>query len=495
MFWSAAEAIDLLKGVMPGEVSRLHEKYEGRCLDCHTLVQKRFNDKCNACHKEVKADVERQAGFHGRIDSGRCEICHAEHKGRQNTLIVFKPKEFDHRQSDFDLTGKHRDVECAKCHTKPKYREAASDCFSCHRKDDIHKESLGRRCDRCHTAESWKEVRFDHEKTRFRLEGKHREVKCEGCHASPDFKSTPMTCIGCHKKDDKHKGILGQNCAQCHTAKIWIEILFDHDKTRFRLVESHKKTACLKCHTTPALKSAPRDCYGCHKKEDRHKGKLGQQCGRCHFETRWKEIRFDHSTTRYPLLGRHIPVPCLKCHAQERWKIPTQCSSCHTKDDQHKGRLGETCENCHTETSWKDAKQFDHQKTDFPLLGKHVEAKCSGCHKTLLFKDAPTVCYDCHEKEDYHKGRYGKKCGAPCHTEEDWKRARFDHAEETGYSLLGKHGPVKCDLCHLKPLFTARTSRLCFSCHRKDDEHRGELGPRCELCHSEAGFEVIKPLR
>lgn len=470
----------------------MHEKYEGKCLECHTLVQKEFFDKCLACHKEVKGDVERRGGFHGKIDSFRCEICHAEHKGRANDLIDFDSNRFDHRQSDFDLTGKHKEVGCVKCHRKPKYRETSRDCFSCHQKDDKHKGSLGKQCENCHTANTWTEIRFDHSKTRFPLKGKHHEVKCEACHPSADFKSTPKTCIGCHRKDDKHKGILGAQCGQCHTANDWTETLFDHDKTDFKLVGSHQRADCLKCHTTPQLKTTPKDCYGCHQKNDPHKGKLGQQCERCHSESNWKKMSFDHSATQYPLIGKHITVSCNQCHVRERWKIPSLCVSCHRKDDPHKGKLRETCENCHTEKDWKEVERFDHQKTRFPLLGKHEEVRCGKCHQTSFFIDTPSVCFDCHKKDDYHKGKFGRNCGGPCHTEEGWKRSKFDHGKETGYALKGKHAPVKCDRCHVKPLFTQKMSRMCVICHRRDDVHDGELGTRCEICHSEVDFKAIR---
>lgn len=555
--WGIAEALDILKGVMPGKVSRVHEKYEGECLDCHTISEKVFLDKCLACHKEVKKDLEQKAGFHGTTDTSRCETCHTEHKGREANLVNFDSGKFDHKKTKFDLTGKHQTAKCDGCHQKPKYRETPHDCHSCHLKEDKHKGALGEACERCHNSEDWKKISFDHTKTHFPLEGKHGPVACEKCHTKDNFKSTPTacvachldkdkhkgtlgkqceschtakawkeilfdhdktrfklagahikvecmkchknpqlrdtpkTCVECHKKVDRHKGILGPECSQCHTVKDWKEILFDHDKTRFTLIGKHQKTDCLKCHTTPALKTTSKTCVECHKKDDYHKGKLGKECDRCHTAVDWKRIGFDHSKTLYPLTGKHVDVSCTKCHVKEPYKIPTQCSSCHQKDDKHKGKLGDTCENCHVEKGWKDTQKFDHQKASFPLLDKHKDVKCSDCHKTPLFKDTSSVCIDCHIKDDYHKGHFGKKCEA-CHTAKTWKRDDFDHAKETGYALVQKHLGLKCAECHVKQLYVQKTSRMCVSCHRRDDYHEGELGDRCETCHTEAGFKVIK---
>jgi hypothetical protein len=554
-----ADALDLLKGVMPGKVSRVHEKYEGRCLDCHDLVQKVFYDKCLACHKEVKKDVELKTGFHGKSDSTRCETCHSEHKGRESHLVQFDSAHFDHGKTQFELTGKHQTTKCDRCHLKPKFRETPHDCFSCHLEKDKHKGALGKACERCHNSEAWKKISFDHSRTRFPLEGKHAPVACEKCHASDNFKATPTACIGCHLNKDKHKGVLGKQCeschsakdwkaivfdhdktefkllgshqkveclkchktpqlretpkncvechkrvdphkgvlgpqcAQCHTVKDWKDILFDHDKTRFALMGKHQTVECQKCHTTPDMKATPKVCVECHKKDDYHKGKLGRECDRCHMAENWKRIGFDHSKTDYPLVGKHLDVPCTKCHIQEAYKIPSQCSSCHRSDDKHKGRLGESCETCHSEKGWKDIQKFDHQKTSFQLLDKHREVRCSDCHKTALFKDTSSVCNDCHVKDDYHKGRFGTKCET-CHTAKTWKRDDFNHAKETGYPLVQKHSQLKCEQCHVKQLYAQKTSRMCVRCHLKDDIHEGELGTRCEICHSEVGFKVIKRL-
>ena len=559
VFCGTAAALDLLKGVMPGAVSSVHEKYEGDCLKCHTVGQKHFVQKCLECHKEVREDVAKKRGFHGTIDASACETCHAEHGGREKPLVVFNQATFDHRQAEFPLLGKHQTTPCAKCHLKPKYRETPRDCFSCHQQADKHKGALGRdcarchnpaawkeisfdhsttkfpldakhrqvacekchtaqpfnsaptacsgchqkddkhrgvfgqQCERCHTAKGWKEARFDHGKTRFALTGRHQLVACSKCHTTPQLKETPKVCVTCHKKDDYHKGKMGPDCARCHTAESWKKTLFDHNRTNFILIGKHQQVECAKCHTTPQFKETPKVCVTCHKKEEPHKGRLGTDCARCHTAESWKLIRFDHSKTTYPLVGKHVPVRCAQCHVNEQYKISSRCATCHKKDDPHKTKLGDNCERCHVERGWKDVGKFDHQKAEFPLLGKHATVPCAKCHATRLFADASSRCADCHGKDDYHKGAFGKKCEV-CHTTDEWKRSTFDHKKDTGYALIGKHVGVKCAQCHLRPLFTGGVSRLCVSCHRPDDPHDGELGERCELCHSEVGFKIIKRL-
>ena len=57
------------------------------------------------------------------------------------------------------------------------------------------------------------------------------------------------------------------------------------------------------------------------------------------------------------------------------------CSVCHT--DVHKGAFGADCKSCHTVNGFNIINQqnFDHNKTKFPLIGKHQTVKCNDCHK------------------------------------------------------------------------------------------------------------------
>lgn len=64
---------------------------------------------------------------------------------------------------------------------------------------------------------------------------------------------------------------------------------------------------------------------------------------------------------------------------------------------------------------------FDHNKTRFPLTGKHKRVTCENCHKTTL-KDTPRDCIACHKKDDVHRGRR-PKC-ENCHVTTDWGTIR-----------------------------------------------------------------------
>jgi hypothetical protein len=424
----------------PGDVIKGHAKVEHECKSCHIKFERNGQDRlCSECHKEIGQDVRAKTGFHGRQKPQACRSCHTDHKGRNARIVDLDEKTFDHRQTDYLLRGKHVEAKCDSCH-KPgkKWLEAPQDCNSCHKKDDVHKGALGPKCADCHNESDWKKVIFDHDKTRFVLRDKHFDAKCDACHKDNKYKDTPRTCIACHKKDDDgqkgHKGQFGEKCDSCHNAKAWKPSTFSHDReTKFALNGKHRDTGCRDCHTGPLYKTrTPTDCYSCHKKDDKHKDTLGRDCGSCHTESSWKD----------------------------------------------KANPGGT--------------KFDHDKSSFPLLGKHAKVECKDCHKSPLFKEAPKDCYSCHKKDDKHDGTLGKDCGA-CHGERDWKTTagRFDH-DKTRFALRNGHAspPVKCSACHTDPKTYRKAPLDCYSCHKKDDKHEGQLSQKCESCHNDKSWKT-----
>jgi hypothetical protein len=493
--FGAAQASEAELALMPGEVIKGHAKYEANCKECHTRFDKDAQKGlCKNCHKEVKVDVDDKKGFHGTLEEKECNVCHTDHKGRDAKIVIFDEGKFKHDKTDFPLKGAHdkkEKVKCQDCHdTKKKYREAPLECNGCHRKDDKHKGSLGSGCEKCHTENNWKEWKFDHSKTKFLLTGKHADVKCNKCHleAPASYKDAQTTCYGCHKKDDKHKGLYGKKCETCHVDKSWKTIEFDHDKeTKYKLKGEHIKTKCTACHLEPLYqnKKTPDTCFACHKKVDVHKGALGEKCETCHNEEEWKTTKFDHDKTKYPLLGKHVTTKCEACHLPNmKEKLAMTCIGCHKIDDKHKDGFGAKCESCHREKDWKTLK-FDHTKdTKYPLVDKHIKVKCTDCHtEKIATQKLSHECVACHKKDDVHKEKLGKKCQS-CHDIKDWKKAHIDHARSR-FPLMGAHIIVDCKKCHTTQLY--RDAPLdCFSCHKKDDEktHKMRMGKKCETCHN-----------
>jgi hypothetical protein len=369
------------------------------CSSCHRVNDVhggRFGKDCQDCHAEDKwkkpkfdHDSDTKYPLKGRHRTVTCDACHPgslkekvatdciachrdddTHKGRNGTKCGdchnfngWGKVQFDHNaDTRFPLRGRHAAVNCEGCHRPGTRPEAApTDCYSCHRTDDVHKGSFGQKCESCHNERGWKTLTFDHNKdTKFPLRGGHVDVKCEACHTGGDFeRKLGMACNDCHQKDDVHKGQQGKACEKCHNDETWSgKVRFDHDLTKFPLIGLHAVTACEQCHVGQMFKDTPRDCIKCHENKDVHKRSLGARCESCHNPNDWKLWRFDHNKqTKFELDGAHAGVSCSACHREPlegAAKLPMDCFSCHRNDDVHEGSFGPQCGNCHSTKSFRD---------------------------------------------------------------------------------------------------------------------------------------------
>ena len=335
------------------------------------------------------------------------------------------------------------------------------------------------------------------------------ENDCGKCHAKFNKAGQSKLCLDCHKETAKdiqnktgfHGRLKESDCRTCHTehkgrnaiVSAVDEKNFNHNQTDFTLKGGHKavKVTCKSCHKSGVkYRKAPHECYGCHKTDDKHKGSLGTKCETCHNEKDWKDATFDHSKTKFPLLGKHDAVKCKECHKDTNYKeTPTTCIACHRKDDEHKGRFGEKCQTCHTERDWKTI-LFNHDKnTKFALHGKHKIAECESCHTAPLYKEKlRTTCIACHRTDDVHKGSLGEKCET-CHNERAWTGTSFDHDKDTKFALRDKHKSAKCQSCHSGANYKEKLPLNCYGCHKKQDEHKGKYGEKCETCHGEKAWK------
>jgi hypothetical protein len=104
--------------------------------------------------------------------------------------------------------------------------------------------------------------------------------------------------------------------------------------------------------------------------------------------------------------------------------------------------------------------------------------------------------------EDPHKGQFaagtdGSDCSA-CHSSTSFKPPLFGREAhmKSSFPLVGKHSTLPCVKCHVAEGREAQFkigNRLCQECHA--EPHGGEFASepysnKCDLCHTEAGFEV-----
>ncbi|MFZ5442897.1 MAG: hypothetical protein ACOZQL_23025 [Myxococcota bacterium] len=497
----------------PGDLSKAHSTLDGlsQCTKCHPAGGQLSQDTCLECHGELQPRLSKGLGLHGKIPAGdkrNCEHCHHEHQGENASILDWGPggeKGFNHLRTGWALKGAHQEAKCTACHEKRRVLWPTAQkllekrphtklglgngCPDCH--FDEHRGQQKEDCEYCHTEKDWKAAPgFNHDDTSYPLRGKHRKVKCTGCHDT--------------EKDGEAHG-------------------FPAPKSE------------------TFLRFAPLDfksCLDCHK--DPHEGRFGLRCQSCHTVDGWnilrnatKEREF-HQKTKFPLKGAHVDVDCVACHgpwpgqkAKFKGLAFDTCASCHP--DAHEGQLGRgpggkalDCDACHTEQGFKPAKYGlpEHAKTKYPLDGAHQVVPCANCHpatpslkarvpKTVLadlkrkkrdelfsfalfeFNKPTERCESCHADEhdgQFKQGASQGRCDA-CHEVASFTKLRFDHQRDSQFPLEGAHAKVKCAQCHFAPSPAAAVvyrplAKDCASCHA--DAHAGQFKAEkraCESCH------------
>jgi hypothetical protein len=492
-------SLNAVQGRLLGGVTS-HAEINGNCNACHVAPweAEAMGDRCSVCHANVAAEMKDPESVHGRmmqIDlDAQCRDCHPEHNGPQAPLTVLEGWKFPHLVVGYSLDGHQftagkEPFLCSDCHRNDVMTFDQVTCRECHSQMDItfmidHVVTFGETCLNCHDGGDKFGNDFNHNVFAFSLTGKHAAIACSKCHMAEHtlaaLQATPRGCFSCHESDDPHEGGLGTDCASCHTAVGWKPARFDHNRAAFKLIGAHVNVTCENCHVNGVYKGTPMDCFSCHKQNDSHNGQLGNDCAKCHSPTDWKAVSFDHSTSAFPLVGKHLGVNCASCHKNGVYKgTPQDCFACHAADDAHKGQFGTDCARCHNPGSWQ-AVSFDHSKTALPLTGLHANVLCKACHVNGVFKGTPKDCFSCHAAKDIHNGQFGTICST-CHNTSGWKSVSFDHSK-SAFPLAGAHTTVACKSCHVNNVYRG-TPKDCYSCHAAQDAHNGQFGTNCGSCH------------
>ncbi|HWR99924.1 MAG TPA: hypothetical protein VN249_04870, partial [Prolixibacteraceae bacterium] len=227
------------------------------CKSCHkqSLTAPVKHEKCLDCHKDYH-----NGQFRKNDQSPDCSECHNVSSFAHSSFTIEK-----HNLSKFRIEGAHLATPCLECHKKGKewnFRGIGEKCADCHK--DIHKNVIDakyypdNRCENCHQAVSWSQIKFDHQQTKFALEGKHASISCRKCHFDPvnqavmvqKFNNLNPNCETCHT--DVHHAQFQDGkvvvCLKCHGFENWKPEKFNHNNTRFKLDGGHKDVACSKCH-------------------------------------------------------------------------------------------------------------------------------------------------------------------------------------------------------------------------------------------------------
>lgn len=213
--------------VSPGELSQAHAALENDCAACHTSVQGVEAGKCIVCHADNRVLLARQpTAFHAEI--GACATCHLEHQGRVSGGPIM-----DHVA--LARLGLRQSQQAAAAHDR------AGDALVAW----VHEGGAAP-----HAPQLQREELL-------------------------------LNCATCHQSKDRHHGLFGSDCAQCHATAKWTLPGYRHP--------SAASQSCAQCH------QAPPSHYMMHfqmismtvAKQEHAKV---VQCFLCHRTTSWNDI-------------------------------------------------------------------------------------------------------------------------------------------------------------------------------------------------------------
>jgi hypothetical protein len=203
---------------------RSPEFYAGRhagvaCVKCHTrpadiqaaraglpAVPPRAKSPamtCDACHVDPHL---------GQVGTA-CDRCHVIDAAK------FAPAKFNHDSAKFKLSGRHKTVECIKCHPSetrayPSGAGAAkrlagtsTECRTCHK--DPHLGQVDPQCATCHATASFKLLTYTHRGMEDFFTGVHGRLPCRSCHKTETGQFPAGNGTAMRLK-------LGRTCAACH---------------------------------------------------------------------------------------------------------------------------------------------------------------------------------------------------------------------------------------------------------------------------------------
>lgn len=215
--------------IMPGELSQAHASLEDNCTACHTPRRGVEAKNCIVCHADNQSILQRQpSAFHA--DIGDCAACHLEHRGRTP------------RRAPMDHVALAR-IGFEKLQKAPRIPPVL----------DRKRASLI----------AWMKA----------SEPPAPQLQRE---------EALLNCATCHLTKDRHRGLFGNDCAQCHGTAKWTLPEFRHP--------SSASQSCAQCH------QAPPSHYMMHfqmisMSVARMEKAEVSQCFLCHQTTSWNDIK------------------------------------------------------------------------------------------------------------------------------------------------------------------------------------------------------------
>ena len=221
------------RAVRPGQLSQPHAFLENNCAACHTATKGVEAKNCIVCHANNDRVLQRQpTAFHAEISS--CVVCHLEHQGR-----VARTTKMDHSAL-----------------TRIAFTRLKNDA-----------KAGGADVAQAKQLKQW-------------LAEQSSDRHFQNTQLKPEERL--LNCATCHQTKDRHRGLFGTDCAQCHGTAKWTIPEFRHP--------SSASQSCAQCH------QAPPSHYMMHFKMIDQKI-CGQpnakvnECFLCHQTTSWNDIK------------------------------------------------------------------------------------------------------------------------------------------------------------------------------------------------------------
>jgi hypothetical protein len=207
--------------ISPGKLSAAHAFLNENCSACHAPTVAVATAKCVACHANDKALLERQpTAFHA--DVSQCGGCHIEHQGE-----TIRPVLMDHR-----LLARLGEYDAR--------------------------------------------ARPDSKATpRLSVEQSLRWLRGQSLDAALD-------CATCHKTKDRHVGLFGVECGQCHRTEQWTIEGYWHPSAR--------SVDCAQCHQAPPSHYMEHFKMVSQRVVNEPDARVNQ-CYLCHQTTAWNDLK------------------------------------------------------------------------------------------------------------------------------------------------------------------------------------------------------------
>ena len=456
--------------------------------------------------------------------------------------------QFDHLTTGFELTGRHRDLQCEECHASAVFKGTPRECSTCHglgtriratAKSANHILST-EQCDSCHATVAWiPAVNFDHAQTHGSCSTCHNNVQAQG--KPPQHISTNLECDVCHSTISwsgavfNHEGISG-GCAQCHNGVTATGAPANHIPTGAAPCESCHSTTnfatfagtamnhsvvagipCVSCHeagksfagvtvTTrpPPPHPATGDCSTCHSSTSTFGGlselppnhiPTSQPCSQCHTN------QADFSI--YTMSHAGITAGCANCHGAGLSFVNMAPPTLKEIPANHIPTGSMPCESCHSTTNFTT---FAGTAMNHPVV---TGMSCSTCHEAgKSFAGSPPVvtrppaphvatgeCSNCHFSTTTFTGALGIPANHIPLPAADAGNCALCHTNANDYSVYTmNHTAIvnNCAQCHGAGLSFANIAPPALKEPPTGAPAHIPTGNiACELCHAPTNFTTF----